>query len=182
MWRRWLIVFIAISAVAVVQLLWRQLQHDPAVPQQTSNNLEYRISNFTLRIIAADGVEQLRIAAPELIDQGQGQPSRLQTPVVTSSNTDQHWQISSDRALLYRQQDEAEFLDNVVVHNLDNASSGQLETTYLRVNLQNKTIHSPELVTISRPGLLLQGIGLQGDIDTARYHLLSEIQATYVDQ
>jgi lipopolysaccharide export system protein LptC len=182
MWRRWLIIIVTLCVVGVAQLWWRQIQDEESAGDADSSELQYRMQDFTMRIIAADGSEQLRITAPLLIDQGEGLPSELTRPVVTSMDAAQRWQISADRALLNRQTDEAEFMDNVVVNNLDQQGSARLETSYLRFQLENKSIHSPELVTITRPGLLLRGIGLQGNIDTARYHLQSNVQATYVDQ
>lgn len=182
MWRRWLIILATLGVVAVAQLWWRQQQYDTGSIDATRSKLQYRMVDFTMRIIAADGSEQLRITAPLLLDQGEGLPSQLTRPVVTSMNTEQRWQITADHALLYRHNDAAEFIDNVVVNSLDRAGSAQLETSYLRFNLENKTLHSPELVTITRPGLRLRGIGLQGDIDAARYHLQTNIHATYVDQ
>ena len=182
MWRRWLIILATLGVIAVAQLWWRQQQDEKPATDAARSRLQYRMQDFTMRIIAADGSEQLRISAPLLIDRGKGLPSELTRPVVTSMDSSQRWQISADRAQLDRHTDAAEFIDNVVVHNPEQQDSTRLETTYLYFNLENKTIHSPELVTITRPGLQLHGIGLQGDIDTARYHLLSNIQATYVEE
>ncbi len=182
MWRRWLIILATLLLLAALQLGWRQLQQDSVISDDSSSKLQYRMQDFTMRIIAADGSEQMRITAPLLIDQGKHKPSRLTRPVVTSMDSTQGWQISADRALLDRHNDVAEFIDNVVVNRRDDPAAMQLETSYLRFNLENKTIHSQELVTITRPGLLLLGTGLRGDINTARYQLLSNIQATYDEQ
>lgn len=182
MWRRWLIISVTLVLVALAQLWWRQLLDESGSSSPVRSEMQYRMLDFTMRIIAADGSEQWRITAPLLVDRGEGLPSELTDPVVTSMQGAQNWQISADRALLDRQSDTAEFIDSVVVNNLDSQGSARLETGYLRFDLENKTIHSPELVTITRPGLLLRGIGLQGDIDTAHYHLQTNVQATYVDQ
>ncbi len=182
MWRRWLIIAATLAVVALVQLWWRQQQDEIAPGADAQTQLQYRLQDFTLRLIGADGTERMRIMAPLMIDQGEGLPSRLTRPVLISTNHSPRWEITAERALLWRQTHEAEFIGHVVVNTLDPADSTRLETSYLRFNLENKTIHSPELVTITRPGLRLRGIGLLGDIDTARYFLHSDIQATYVDQ
>ncbi len=193
--RRWLIILLAILLLVISRLLWQQLQSDPLEPSSGSSRFAYRIDDLVLTILDPQGKKQITIQSPLLIDAGAGQPSELSNPVVTAPDDNGAWQLTANKALIDRNNEQVTLLGDVVLQSLsvdqppdnnninDLNQQGQIrvETPKAELDIQAKAISSAEIVTIIQSGVRLQGRGLSGNLEQETYVLHHDIHAQFND-
>jgi len=175
--RRWLILLAAAVALVVSRLLMLGLEQEQAAPRPIDPQLEYRIESMQLDILDAAGNRQVRIRAPLLLDAGEGEPTRLQDPVVTAARNGRHWRITAERALIERDADRIVLERDVRVVVQQQDTPTELRTSRLVMEVARRRIHTTEAVTITRPGLELTGHGLSADLERETYELHRDVQA-----
>lgn len=167
--------------VAASRYLWLYLQPEPPTSSTVESGFAYRIDDLTLKLLDAGGRQRLQISSPRLTDRGEAYSTRLEHPEITTGHTtgDDRWLITADYGLLDRRQRHVELYENVVVQSLNRPKPLQLHTAYLRMEIDQRTIHSEKLVTITQPGLQLQGVGLFGNVEQGNYRLEHNVHAIY---
>ncbi len=179
--RRWLIILLAVLLLVLSRVIWQQMQ--PATVEITSGDsrFAYRIDDLVLTILDPDGKQQLTISSPLLIDAGEGQPSELSEPIITAPNGEGIWRLSARLALIDRHNEQVTLFDEVVLQSLNQIKPLRVETSQAQLDIQAKALSSSEIVTITQPGMQLQGRGLSGNLEQETYVLHHDVQAQFID-
>lgn len=180
--RRWLIILLAVLLLVVTRSIWRQLQTPPVPDTPADTQVTYRIDDLVLTILDPQGVEQVTIRSPLLLDAGEGEPSELSDPVITAPDGDGVWQLSARKALIDRRNEQVTLLDDVVLQSLNRPTPLRVETTQAALDVRAKALSSPEIVTITQPGVRLRGRGLSGNLEQETYVLHQDVQAQFTDR
>jgi len=179
--RRWLIILLAVLLLMASRLIWQQLQPETTQVTLSDAQFAYRIDDLVLTILDPDGNEQVTIRSPLLVDTGENQPSELSQPIVTAPNGQGIWQLTADKALIDRNNEQVTLFDNVQLQSLNLPKAVNVQTSKAQLDIQTKTITSQEIVTITQSGIRLQGRGLSGNIEQQTYVLHHNVQAQFTD-
>ena len=186
MQRRWLLMLLVIFILTVSRFVWLRYQPEELSIVTPDTGFAYRIDDLTLKLLDPNGTQRLQVISSQLTDQGNGFPTRLEQPKITAgqSNTsnldnDDRWLITSAYGLLDQHQQTVELFNTVTVQSLDRVKPLQLRTSYLLLDIDARTVTTEKLVTITQPGLQLQGTGLFGNIELGNYRLEKNVHAIY---
>lgn len=180
--RRWLIILAAIIALVISRLIWQQLQVAPIESNITTSRFAYHIDDLTLTILDPEGKQQLMVRSPKLVDEGEGKPSQLSEPIITSPGDNGTWQLTARMALIDRHNEYVTLIDDVVLLNLNQAKPIRVETTRAELDIRTKDLSSSKIVTITQPGMQVNGRGLSGNLEQANYVLHQDVHAKYDDR
>jgi lipopolysaccharide export system protein LptC len=106
----------------------------------------------------------------------------LTTPLFLLPDPDGHyWQVRSQTAKVNERRDEIRLSGDVrTTSPAEDARKVLMTTAQLNVYPKTRKATSRSVVTVTEPGLTMRGRGMEADLATRRFTLLSQATARYV--
>ncbi|TWI00323.1 lipopolysaccharide export system protein LptC [Luteimonas cucumeris] len=179
-WRIILGLVLLAAAIATGWSLWTHRdQRRPS--DERSDRPDYVLKDFEVVALNKQGTEAFTLRAPLLNRRPDDQTMTLTTPLFFFPDKQGgHWQARSQTAWVSAKADEVRLKGDVRVDSPDNAPQPvKMTTSQLNVFPDKSLARTPELVTITRPGFILQGRGFETDLKTKQYQFNSQVRSTY---
>jgi len=142
----------------------------------------YRLRDFELTVLDRRGNESFTLRAPLLQETPGAKTMNLTTPLfLLPDKNGQYWRVRAKTGWVGDEREEIRLRGNVDLRSPSGDSrSIQLQTQQLNVFPDTKRATSAATVTVTQPGSILRGRGLEADLADKRYTLLSQVRARYV--
>lgn len=179
-WRTALTLFLLVAAVVSA---WSVLRHrgngeaGPATPGRS----DYVLHDVELVALDDDGTESFTLRAPRIARDPAGRAMSLATPVFLLPDSDgDYWRVEARDGWVSPEGDELRLRGDVRIDSPPGQRKVALETTQLNVFPERDLATSPARVTITQPGSILQGVGLETNLATRHYELKSQVHTRHV--
>lgn len=107
----------------------------------------------------------------------------FENPVYTiyTERTEQPWKVNALEGTLY-QDNRIELEQKVIIETLsEDDFIKRIETDYIEINLDNKTMHSDQLTTISGAEFVITSNGFHANLLTRKFELINHVQTVYYE-
>ena len=161
--------------------LWR----DRVVEEQAhaaSGRSGYVLHDFELIALDNSGKESFTLRAPLLQQTPGAKTMDLTTPLfLLPDKQGGYWEVRSKTGWVSDNREEIRLLGNVEARSPEgDARPVNMKTEQLNVFPDANRATSASAVTITQPGSILRGRGLEADLADKRYTLLSQVRSRYV--
>lgn len=180
-WRVVLTLVLLAGAIVSGWSVWRQ-NAEHAVTTTTGGRSDYVLHDFEL--VALDGTtgkEAFTLRAPILQRNPGDRTMSLTTPLfLVPDDAGHYWEVRSRTGWVNSEGNEVRLLGDVRAKSPPEASSPlTMNTEQLNIYPETNRTTSRAVVTITQPGSILRGRGLEANLATKRYELLSEVRSRY---
>lgn len=179
------IVFALLLAGAAVSAwsLWHQRDRDGSAAAP-SGRPDYVLNDFEMVALDDKGLESFTLRAPKLVRDPQAKTLDITTPLFLvpprAGSSGDAWEVRSRKGWVSAEGDELRLRGKVRATSAGVADAPtSIQTEQLNVFPESSRISSAVAVSISRPGSILRGRGLEVDLDTKLYTLQSEVRSHY---
>ena len=174
-------ILIVVSAVLTTIAVWN-LRSKPQVKTEGSARSDYVLHNFEMTTLDEDGKEAFTLKSPYLERDPKGKTLSILTPKFTfPDNNGGMWNAESGNAWVGPKAEEVRLQDKVEMFGPKTASGDQtrFSASQLTIHPKKNTAQSKDVVTITRADSILQGRGLQVDMQAKRFQLLADVKGRY---
>ena len=179
-WRTALTLFLLVAAVVSAWSVLRHRANGEAGPA-TPGRSDYVLHNVELVALDDDGTESFTLRAPRIARDPAARAMSLATPVFLLPDSDgDYWRVEARDGWVSPEGDELRLRGEVRIDSPPGQRKVALETTQLNVFPDRDLATSPARVTITQPGSILQGVGLETDLATRHYELKSQVHTRHV--
>jgi lipopolysaccharide export system protein LptC len=179
-WRTVLTLVLLAGAILSSWSLWRnrQAEHRAAA---ASTRSDYVLRDFELVALDDQGRESFTLRAPQLQQTPGAKTMDLATPLFLLPDDQGHyWQVRAQRGQVSADRDRITLRGDVLTTNPpEEARKVAMATQELNVFPDKKRASSPAVVTITQPGSILRGRGLEVELASKRYVLKSQVRSRY---
>lgn len=180
-WRTAATVVLLLGAIATGLALLHQRTR-PSTGGPVAGRSDYVLHDFELVALDDQGQESFTLHAPLLQETPGARSMDLDRPLFFVPDDKGHyWQVRARRGWVSPSHDRIRLQGNVLgtsppedMHKVD------LRTDQMTVFPHRHHASSPGVVTVTQPGSILRGRGLEVALDTRRYALLSQVRSRYV--
>ena len=181
-WRAVLTVVLLLGALVSGWSVWRQ-NADRGVTRVTGGRSDYVLHQFEL--VALDGTtgkEAFTLRAPILQRNPGDRTMSLTTPLFLVPDSEGHyWQVSSRTGRVNADGNEERLRGAVRATSPPEAAQPiSMNTEQLNIFPETSRTTSRAVVTITQPGSILRGRGLEANLANKRYELKAEVRSRYV--
>jgi lipopolysaccharide export system protein LptC len=179
---------LAMLALATQILVWvfapREAQPAFVGPPRS----DYTLSDFSIDALDAQGQHSFSVAGPRLVRRAEDGSIFVDTPKYTIVDNGEHiWNGTSEAAWVDKNGTVMKLEGKVDMHRLPGPGTppAQLLTSDLTVtspgkgqvlsSMQGKTMQTRALATITEPGRVVHGVGMQADLGLKTLQLLSDV-------
>ena len=161
--------------------LWRNRVQDESV-RAGSGRSGYVLRDFELIALDGTGKESFTLRAPLLQQTPGAKTMDLTTPLfLLPDKQGQYWEVRSKTGWVSDKQDEIRLRGDVDTRSPESdPRQVRMQTEELNVFPDTDRATSASVVTITQPGSILRGRGLEADLAGKRYKLLSQVRSRYV--
>ena len=146
-----------------------------------SSRSDYVLNDFELTSLDAEGKESFTLRAPMLRETPGDRTMELEAPLFLLPDAEgKHWKVRSDSGWVSEDRKEIRLKGNVDANSPEGTRPVNMKTRQLNVFPNTSRASSPAVVTITQPGSILRGRGLEADLADKRYTLLSQVHSRYV--
>ena len=171
-----------VAALASGWAIWHKSAGD--LPVVAGNGRpDYVLHDFELVALDEQGHESFTLRAPQMLRNPDERSMRMSTPVFLLPDREQrYWRVSSRQGWISPDGKELRLDGDVVVASPPGERKVGMATEQLNVYPDRNLATSPAFVTITQPGSILTGRGLETDLASKRYILKSQVRTRYVPQ
>ncbi|RUO33451.1 LPS export ABC transporter periplasmic protein LptC [Aliidiomarina sanyensis] len=185
------LVLIIVFLLTAVLVLWSVTERKP--PEDFDETPEQLIPDFTARgletrIFESDGRLSHQIRADRMAHFSLLGRTELDSPVYISYLSDEQvnieeagaiWQITAVSGRFY-ENELLELEEQVTILNLsDSGYIEQIETEFLAIDLQTRTMQTDEAVTIRGPRFIVRGEGMRVDLEAQQLELIKHVETIF---
>jgi lipopolysaccharide export system protein LptC len=174
---------LVLLAAAVVSgwSLWRNRVVEEA-ERAESGRSEYVLRDFELTALDKAGRESFTLRAPLLHETPGANTMELTTPLfLLPDEQGNYWNVRSKSGWVSENRKEIRLRGDVHAQSPEgDPQPVDMKTQQLNVFPDTNRATSPTVVTITQPGSILRGRGLEADLAEKRYKLLSQVHSRYV--
>jgi lipopolysaccharide export system protein LptC len=172
-----------IIALAVLSswLVWEIQRSDDAVISGAERS-DYVLHQFEMTTLNESGKEAFRLTAPYLERDPKGESISIRTPVFSfPDKKNGKWLAKSGSAWVGPGADEVRLQEQVEMVGPTNPKglNTVFKTERLSIFPEKNTASTQQPVTITRGSSILQGRGLQVDMQSKRFQLLADVKGRY---
>ncbi|MCG6117138.1 MAG: LPS export ABC transporter periplasmic protein LptC [Aquimonas sp.] len=181
------LLLLSLLAAASGWLLW--LLRDPLPIQVLTGppRSDYQLTDFSLVVLDEQGRESFAATGPRLARHPYAGTIEVSEPVLTlpergveGERVPGQWVARSRLAWVSADAEELRMLREVQVDAPPGARGpARLQSERLDLFPTARQVRSDVAVTASGPGFILDGVGLEADLDSQRFRLLDEVRARY---
>ena len=179
-WRPLLVLALVVGAALAGWALWTH-RTPPARVATAGDRPDYRLDDFELVSLDADGRESFTLRAPTLARRPGDRTMSLTTPVFYVPNGEgKYWEIRSRSGWVSADQTEIRLQGEVKANGPDDAVRPvTMNSDHLSIFPRQNRASTDAVVTIVQPGSILRGRGFTVSTLTKRYVFRSEVQSTH---
>jgi len=180
-WRILATALLLLGAIATGWSLLHQRAQTASAGAATGRS-DYVLHDFELVALDDQGQESFSLRAPRLQQTPGARTMDLDQPVFLLPDDQGHyWQVQSRRGWVSASRDRIRLQGSVLgTSPPEDRHKVKLSTEQLTVFPDRHHASSPSVVTITQPGSILRGRGLEVALDTRRYAFLSQVRSRYV--
>lgn len=181
-WRAVAIVLLLVAAIVSGWAVWHRGNEE--MPVVAGNGRpDYVLHDFELVALDDQGKESFTLRAPSMLRNPDERSMRMATPVFLLPDREQrYWRVESREGWISPDGDELRLRGDVRVASPPGERKVGMNTEQLNVYPNRDLATSPTAVTITQPGSILRGRGLETDLASKRYVLKSQVHTRYVPQ
>lgn len=160
--------------------LWRNRVVDEDA-RVAAGRSDYVLRDFELTALDSTGKESFTLRAPTLRETPGAKAMELTTPLFLLPDRDGgYWEVRADNGWVADDREEIRLRGNVDARSPEGAPRPvNMKTAQLNVFPDASRATSSAVVTITQPGSILRGRGLEADLAEKRYVLLSQVRSRY---
>ncbi len=144
---------------------------------------DYVLHDFELVALDDQGHESFTLRAPSMLRNPDERSMQMATPVFLLPDREQrYWRVDSHEGWISPDGKELRLHGDVRVASPPGERKVGMNTEQLNVYPDRNLATSATLVTITQPGSILRGRGLETDLASKRYTLKSQVHTRYVPQ
>lgn len=178
---RGILTLLLLAAVALSGWsVWRQHRPGERGPVASARS-DYVLQDFEIVTLNSQGQEAFTLRAPRLARSPADRTMTLQTPLFQfPDRSGGHWQVRSRQGWVSAKADEVRLTGDVVA-DPPPGGSRQMRMTTQRLNVfpNEDRASSPALVTFTDRTSIIRGRGMEVDLRSKRYRLLSDVRSRY---
>jgi lipopolysaccharide export system protein LptC len=179
-WRTALTLFLLVAAVVSAWSVLRHRApgaHAPATPGRS----DYVLHDVDLVVLDETGQESFSVRGPRIARDPAEQAMSLASPVFLLPDSDgAYWQVRARDGWVSPAGDELRLTGDVRVTSPPGQRKVALNTEQLNVFPDRDLATTPAAVTITQPGSILNGVGLETNLATRHYELNSQVHTRHV--
>ncbi len=152
--------------------------------QVASGRSDYVLHDFELVALDDQGKESFALRAPRLQETPGARTMELTTPLFLLPDAQGHyWRVRSKTGWVSGKRDEIRLRGEVTTTSPpEDPHKVMMNTEQLNVYPDSNRATSVAVVTITQPGSILRGRGLEANLHSKQYELKSEVHTHYVPQ
>ena len=182
-WRTIVAGLLLLGAVISGWSVLSRMTTDTAAPLDIGGRPDYLLNEFELVVLDAAGKESFTLRAPRLARDPVLESMDVTTPLflIPAKQADgDAWQVRAKTGWISADGDELRLRGDVNAVN-DGVANGKIaiDTQELNVYPDADRLDSAVPVIVNRPGSILRGNGLEVNLATTQYTLLSEVKSRY---
>lgn len=182
-WRTALTLVLLAAAALSGWSVWTHRPDRASAPVANARS-DYLLHDFELVALDKQGNESFTLRAPRLARHPGDHTMTLATPlfllpVSNGSGNDGYWQVRSRQGWVSAEGDEVRLSGDVNATSPEGATPTRFVTQTLNVFPRSNRASSRDIVTITRPGSILRGRGLDANLKSKRYTLLADVRTRY---
>ena len=186
--RGWLVLLLLVVAAATGWSIWKS-RPDERTPVADPTRSTYVLTDFEAIVLDDQGHESFTVQAPRLARSPADETMTLETPVFfipvapgpnQVPTREAGWEVRSKTAWVSGSGDEVRLKGNVVATSMPSARGMKMTTEQLNVFPEKNRAVSPSLVTVTQPGSILRGQGMEALLDSKRVRFHSNVKLQYV--
>jgi lipopolysaccharide export system protein LptC len=180
----WRVSVTALLLLGAIATGWSLLHHRarPAPTGSSAGRSDYVLHDFELVALDDRGQESFTLRAPQLQETPGARTMDLDHPLfLVPDDKGHYWQVRSRKGWVSASRDRIQLQGNVVgISPPEGTRKIQLATEQMTVFPDRHHASSRAVVTVTQPGSILRGRGLEVALDTRRYEFLSQVRSRYV--
>lgn len=179
-WRGVLTAVLLLAAVVSGWSAWRQMR--PQQTAATAQRPDFVLHDFELVALGDDGRESFTLRGPVLQQDAGSRALSLATPLfLVPDDAGAYWHVRAERGHVPAQGRQLQLRGRVeAISPAEAPPPTRIETDRLDLFPKEHRATSDAVVTLTRPGLTMQGRGLQAAFDRRQVTILSDLHARYV--
>lgn len=177
-WRALLGLVLLVAAVATGWSAWKMRGNDTPAAAGGERS-DYVLRDFELVVLGEDGTESVRVQSPELQRRDDESMDVLQ-PVFLAPAEPGPWRLTADRGWISADGEQVR-LDGNVAGDSDPASPAptSFRTRSMELLPAQDQARTDQAVQLARPGIVQTGTGMEANLKTRQYRLLSQVRTRY---
>lgn len=178
-WRSILTLLLLAAAIASGWSVWRNSR--PIDDGVLRSRPDYLLRNYEITSLDKRGREQFTLRGPVLQRDPADRTLHLGTPqFLVPDPAGHYWEVRADEGLVPAGGDHLEVRGRVSAQSpADKPPVTRIESDQLTLDLEHHLATSDGKVTITRPGLTMEGTGLLADFERHQLSLLSQVRTRY---
>lgn len=179
-WRGVITVVLLFAAAITGWSVWRQ-RDKPDSGRAATARSDYVLNDFEIVTLNSRGTEAFTLRAPRLDRNPDDKTMTLVTPLFLFPDRDgAYWQTRSQTGWVSANGDEVRLRGAVKLDSPPPSTRRVVMTTeQLNVFPDARRATSAVLVTVTQPGSTMRGRGMQVDMASKRYELMSQVRTRY---
>lgn len=179
-WRTILTLVLMVAAIATGWSVWHQRDRGPDGTGDDTRS-DYVLHDFELVALDGQGRESFTLRAPRMSRNPGERSMDMASPVFLLPDSERrYWKVVAKRGWVSAEGDELRLRGDVRVTSPPGQRKVAMNTEQLNVYPERDLATSPEVVTITQPGSILRGRGLETNLASKRYELKSQVHTRYV--
>ena len=186
--RGWLVLVLLVVAAVTGWSVWKS-RPDDRMPVADPTRSNYVLTDFEAIVLDDQGNESFTVQAPRLARSPADQTMTVETPVFfipvspgpnLPPTREAGWEVRSNTAWVSGKGDEVRLQGNVIAVSKQSERGMRMTTQRLNVFPQKNRAVSPGVVTVTQPGSILRGQGMEALLDSKRVRFHSNVKLRYV--
>ena len=181
-WRTGLTIALLLAAIASGWSVWKLSR--PADDGVLKTRSDYVLRDFEITSLDKQGKESFTLRGPVLQRDPADKTMELDTPLfLVPDRQNRYWQVSARHGVVPADGSQLQLRGQVLATSpADAPPATRIETEQLNLFPGENRATSSAAVAITRPGLTMNGHGMQADFDRQQISLLSQVRTRYVPQ
>ena len=178
-WRIALTLLLLVGAVVSGWSVWTH-RGEADTGRGSSGRSDYVLHDFELVALDSKGRESFTLQAPRMAREPDVHSMEMASPVFLLPDTDRHyWKVASERGWVSPEGDELRLRGDVRVTSPPGERKVAMNTEQLNIFPERDLASTPAVVTITQPGSILRGLGMETNLATRRYELKAQVHSRY---
>ncbi len=180
-WRTLVTVLLFFGALASGWSIWKHTH-------QTTDEVlrarpDYVLRNYEITSLNTQGSEAFTLRGPVLQRDPNDRTLALQAPHFSVPDSlGRYWEVQAARGTVPAEGGKIQLDGGVQATSPPDTPPTQIHTERLTLLLNDHGASTASQVTITRPGLTMQGVGMRANFDRQQVSLLSQVRTRYVPQ